>query len=320
LAKPPGSLGRLEDLAIRIGLIQNRLQASADRALLLVLAGDHGLTEEGVSAYPAGVTIAMVETFLAGRASANALARTVNAELRVVDAGMAQDVPDRPQLIKRNVRRGTRNAAREPALTPDEVAAALSRGIALSETAAAEGFDILAFGEMGIGNSASAALIMHCLTAIPLDQCVGRGAGHDDAGLARKRDILARAHARAPVTAPLDVLTQFGGCEIAMMAGAVLGAAARRRIVLVDGFISTAAALAAVRIDPAAQAYCIFTHRSAEAGHRLMLEALKAEALLDLAMRLGEGTGALLAVPMVRAASQLLTEVATLEEVLKGAS
>jgi len=318
LAKPPGSLGRMEDVAVRLGLIQNSMTPKVQRALLLVFAGDHGLTAEGVSAYPAAVTTAMVETFLAGRASANAFAEAVQAELRVVDAGMATDVPDRPRLLKRNIRRGTCNAAVEPAMTAAEVESALSHGAALAKGAAEEGFDILALGEMGIGNSASAALVMHCLTGTPLAQCVGRGAGHDDAGLARKQSILARAAARAPGKEPLAVLAEFGGCEIAMMAGAVLGAAAARRVVMVDGFISTAAALAAMRIDPYARDYCFFAHRSAEAGHRLMLDALQAEPLLDLQMRLGEGTGALLAVPMVRAAARLLSDVATLEEVLKG--
>lgn len=318
LAKPLGSLGRLENVAVRLGLIQNTMKPVVARALLLVFAGDHGLTQEGVSACPAAVTTAMVETFLAGRASANAFAAAVQAELRVVDAGMATEVPDRPQLLKRNVRRGTRNAAVEPAMTAAEVESALSDGAALAQGAAVEGFDILALGDMGIGNSASAALIMHCLTGISLDQCVGRGAGHDDAGLARKRSILARAVDRAPAKEPRAVLAEFGGCEIAMMAGAVLGAAAARRIVLVDGFISTAAALAAICIEPQAQHYCFFAHRSAEAGHRLMLESLGAEPLLDLQMRLGEGTGALLAVPLLRAAARLLSDVATLEEVLKG--
>ena len=318
LAKPPGALGRIEDIAVRLGLIQNTMTPKVERALLLVFAGDHGLTQEGVSAYPAAVTTAMVETFLAGRASANAFATAVQAALRVVDAGMATEVPDRPNLLKRNVRRGTRNAAVEAAMTAGEVELALSHGSALAQDAAAEGFDVLALGEMGIGNSASAALIMHCLTGIPLEQCVGRGAGHDDAGLARKRSVLARALARSPVKEPLSVLAEFGGCEIAMMAGAVIGAAAARRIVVVDGFISTASALAAIRIEPRARDYCFFAHRSAEAGHRLMLEALEAEPLLDLQMRLGEGTGALLAVPLLRAAARLLSDVATLEEVLKG--
>lgn len=317
LAKPPGSLGRIEDLGIRIGQIQNRLKPAAQRALLLVFAGDHGMTEDGVSSYPPSVTTAMVETFLSGRASANAFARAADVELRVVDAGMAADLPLRPLFIKANVRRGTRNAVRGPAMTMEEVDGALARGVALGQTSAHEGFDILALGEMGIGNSAAASLIMHRLTSIPLEQCVGRGAGHDEEGLAHKLAILQRAAARTAATDPRQVLAEFGGCEIAMMAGAMIGGAAARRVVLVDGFISTAAALAAARIAPPVRDYFVFSHRSAETGHRLMLEFLGAEPLLDLQMRLGEGTGALLAVPMVRAAARLMSEVATLEDVLK---
>lgn len=315
LAKPPGSLGRMEDLAVRLGTIEAK---SLDRALLLIFAGDHGLTEDGVSSYPASVTALMVQTFLAGKASANAFARTVGADVRVVDAGVAADLPSHPALIAAKVRKGTRNAAREPALTAEETAQAVEKGVELAQSAAREGYGILAMGEMGIGNTASAALVMHRLTGIPLDQCVGRGAGHDDAGLARKQAVLARAATRSAATAPIDVLREFGGLEIVMMAGAMLGAAAAGRVVMVDGFISTAAALAAVRLNPAVAAYLIFSHRSAEAGHRLMLEHLKASPLLDLEMRLGEGTGALLAIPLVRAAARILTDIASLDDVLNG--
>lgn len=319
LAKPPGALGRMEDLAVRIGLIQGRLQPEAQRAILLVFAGDHGLTEEGVSRYPAAVTLSMVQTFLAKRASANAFAKATDVEMRVVDAGIAADFPDHPALVKLSVRRGTRNAAKEAALTAAEVDTALSRGIELGKQITAQGFDILACGEMGIGNTASAALIMHRLLPLPLELCVGPGAGHDDAGLAHKLEVLKCAAARSRASAPLDVLAEFGGCEIAMMAGAILGAAAARRIIVIDGFISSAAALAAIRINPLAQDYCVFSHCSAETGHTRMLRDLGVEPLLNLEMRLGEGTGALLTVPMIRAAARLLSDVATLEEVLKGA-
>lgn len=319
LAKPPGSLGHIEDIAIRLGSIQGCLKPSAQRALLMVFAGDHGLTEEGVSSYPAAVTSSMVKTFLSGRASANAFANAVDADIKVIDAGMAIEVPDCPNFVKANVRRGTRNAMREAAMTEAEVDSALLRGIALSGEAAAQGFDILVLGEMGIGNSASASLIMHRLTGIPLSQCVGRGAGHDDPGLAHKLAVLERTAKRTDVTDPRQVLAEFGGCEIAMMSGAVLGAAAARRIVLIDGFISTAAVLAAARMELAVLDYCVFSHRSAETGHTLMLKYLDVEPLLDLRMRLGEGTGALLAVPLVRAAAALLSDVATLDDVLKSA-
>jgi nicotinate-nucleotide--dimethylbenzimidazole phosphoribosyltransferase len=318
LAKPPGSLGRIEDLALRLGLIQSSLTPTAERALLLVFAGDHGLTQDGVSSYPASVTMAMVATFLAGKASANAFARISGTDVRVVDAGVVGDVPAHPNLIQAKVRRGTRNAAREAAMTSAEVEQALKSGIDIAVQAAAEGFDTFALGEMGIGNSASASLIMHRLTGFELRQCVGRGAGHDEKGLAHKLAVLERAAARTSVTTPMDVLAEFGGCEIAMMAGAVLGAAAARRVVIVDGFISSAAALAAIRLDSAAAEYCVFSHCSAEAGHARMLEALNVKPLVQLDLRLGEGTGALLAIPLVRAAAKLLSDVATLDDVIAG--
>jgi nicotinate-nucleotide--dimethylbenzimidazole phosphoribosyltransferase len=317
LAKPPGSLGQLEALAIRLGLIQNTATPRIEGVTLLIFAGDHGLTAEGVSAYPASVTAAMVRTFLAGRASANALARAAGVLVRVIDAGVASDLDPHPDLIPAKIRHGSRNAAREPALTPDEVASALSRGAALAIEQT--GADAIAIGEMGIGNTAAAALLMHRLLPAPLEACIGLGTGHDAAGLARKSEALARAAARGDATEPFEVLCEFGGCEIAMMAGAVLGAASCRRPVIVDGFIAGAAALAAIRLDPAARDYLVFAHRSAEQGHARLLAELGAEPLLDLGLRLGEGTGALLAVPLLRAAARLTTDVADLAEVMSGA-
>ena len=317
-AKPPGALGRIEGLAIQLGLIAGHAAPNADRALLLVFAGDHGLTRSGVSSYPAAVTQAMAATFLAGKASANAFARVVGADLRVVDAGVDGDLPSHPNLMASKVRRGTRNAAEESALTAAEVETAVETGVKIVGKAVDEGYDILVLGEMGIGNTASASLIMHRLAPAPLDECLGVGAGHDVEGLARKRAALERAASRSDAVAPLDVLREFGGLEIAMMVGAVLGSAARRRPVLIDGFIGSAAALAAIRMKPAASDYCVFAHCSAEHGHRRLLAALGAEPLLSLDMRLGEGTGALLALPLVRAAAGLLTDVASLEDVLAG--
>ena len=317
-AKPPGALGRIEDLAVRLALIQNRPDPALDAAVLMVFAGDHGLNQDGVSAYPSAVTVAMVATFLAGKASANAFARAVGAMVQVVDAGVDADLPQHPALIAAKVRKGTRNAANEPALTPQEVDLALSRGAELAIQALTSDFDILVVGEMGIGNTASAALILHRLGGFALDDCIGVGAGHDAEGMARKRAVLARAAARSAATLPKDVAAEFGGLEIVMMAGALLGAASLRRPVLVDGFICSAAALLAVRMNPKVADYLIFSHCSAEKGHALMLQALGAQPLLDLGLRLGEGTGALLALPMVRAAARMLSEVATLDDVLSG--
>lgn len=315
-AKPPGSLGRIEDLAVRLGTIRGTAAPRVERAVLLVFAGDHGLVEEGVSRFPASVTAALVETLLAGRASASAFAAACGVELRVVDAGVAADFEPHPALIDAKVRRGTRNAARESAMTCAEAEIAVVRGMEIAAAAVHEGADAVAIGEMGIGNTASAALIMHRLTAAPLGDCIGVGAGQDGAGLARKRAALERAAARSSASEPLEVLAAFGGFEIAAMAGAVLGTAAQRRPLVVDGFIATAAALVAIRLEAAARDYCVFAHRSAERGHARLLDALGAEPLLDLGLRLGEGTGAVLAIPLLRAAARLLTDVAELAEVV----
>ncbi|WP_375458266.1 nicotinate-nucleotide--dimethylbenzimidazole phosphoribosyltransferase [uncultured Enterovirga sp.] len=319
LAKPPGSLGRLENLAVRLGTIAGSIPPPRiERATLLIFAGDHGLCEEGVSAYPSTVTAAMVRTLLAGRASANALAAAVGAETTVIDIGIAADLPAHPGLVDAKVRRGTRNAARQPALTADEVEAALAAGVAAAGRAVDAGADAILLGEMGIGNTAASALLMHRLLPAPLADCIGPGAGHDPEGLARKRAALARAAARTAATEPLSVLAEFGGLEILGMAGAAIGAAARRRPVVVDGFIAGVAALAALRLRPGIGDALVFAHRSAETGHALLLAELGAEPLLDLGLRLGEGTGGLLALPLLRAASRLLTDVATLDEVLAG--
>jgi nicotinate-nucleotide--dimethylbenzimidazole phosphoribosyltransferase len=318
LAKPPGALGRLEDLGVRIGLIQGRMDPRVERVRAYVFAGDHGLNAEGVSAYPSAVTAAMVATFLAGRGCVNALARACGVEAVVVDAGVDADLAAHPALIDAKVRRGSRNAAMEAALTDTEAALALSRGVAIAEAAAEAGIDALIPGEMGIANTASAALVMHRLAPAPLAACIGAGAGHDAAGLAHKARVLERAAARTDAISPLEVLAQFGGLEIVMMAGLILGGAARRRVVIVDGFISSVGALAAIRLAPAARDYCVFAHASPERGHAALLDALEARPLLDLGMRLGEGTGGVLAAPIVRAAAAVLGEVASLDDVISG--
>ena len=318
-AKPPGALGRIEELALTLGLIQRQARPVVKQPVLLVFAGDHGLTRSGVAAFPSGVTVAMVDTLLAGKASANAFARVVGAEVRVIDAGVAADLSDRAGLVQAKIASGTADASVEPAMTPQQAEAALLAGARVADDAIARGADLIALGEMGIGNSASAALLMHRLAPAPLDDCVGQGAGHLPEGMARKRAVLARAAARSDATAPFEVLTQFGGFEIAMMAGALLAAAKARVPVLVDGFIGTAAAMLAIRLAPNARDYGLFAHASAEAGHRLMLARLDARPLLELDMRLGEGTGALLAVPLAKAACALLSEVAELSDVLEAA-
>lgn len=317
-AKPKGSLGRIEDLAVQLAMIAHPGSPRSGDAVLLVFAGDHGLTEEAVSQYPSAVTAAMVKTYLAGGASANAFAAASQVKVRVIDAGVATELAAHSDLLDAKIRMGTANAAREPAMSMREACDALAKGCALAIAEIDAGADIIALGEMGIGNTASSALLVHRLAPAPLDDCIGIGAGQDQAGMARKRAAIQMAAARSPVTTPLDVLREFGGLEIAMMAGAVLGAASRRRPVVIDGFICSAAALVAIRLCPAARGYCVFAHRSAERGHEIVLAALDAKPLLDLGLRLGEGTGALLAVPLVRAAARLVTDVADLSDVLAG--
>jgi nicotinate-nucleotide--dimethylbenzimidazole phosphoribosyltransferase len=317
-AKPLGSLGRLEDLAVQLGLIWHPLAPRTERAAVFVFAADHGLAAEGISLYPSSVTRAMVATYLAGRAGVNAFAKASGVEVQVVDAGVDADIPAHPGLIDAKIRRGSRNAAREPALTSQEVGDCLARGASIVAASVDAGTDVVAIGEMGIGNTASAALLMHRLAPAPLADCIGAGAGLDAAGIARKLAVAERVASRSNATLPLDVLAEFGGYEIAMMAGAVLGSAACRRPVIIDGFIATAAALVAVRLQPAARGYCVFSHRSAERGHSLLLEALDAKPYLDLGLRLGEGSGAVMAVPLVRAAAAILTGMADLSDVLAG--
>ncbi len=309
-AKPVGSLGRLEALALQIALIRGEERPALGKARSVIFAGDHGITAEGVSSHPPEVTAAMVGNFLAGGATISAFTRIAGAQLRVVDAGVASPLPAHPDLTDAKIAPGTRNSALEPAMTGAQRDAALDRGMALAREAVAEGVDILAPGEMGIGNTAAASLIVHRLAPAPLDAVVGRGAGLDDPGLTRKRAVLARAAARTDTTDPLAVLAEFGGFEIAMMTGFMLGGAAENRIVIVDGFIAGAAALVACRIAPPARERMVFAHRSAEPGAKAILDALEAAPLLDLGLRLGEGSGAALAIPMVRAAAAILTDLA----------
>jgi nicotinate-nucleotide--dimethylbenzimidazole phosphoribosyltransferase len=317
-AKPLGALGRLEDLAVQLGSIWHPLPPRTGRATVFVFAGDHGITAEGVSLYPASVTAAMVATYLAGRAGVSTLARACHADVRVIDAGVDADIPHHPELIDAKVRRGSRNAMREPALTIEEASDCLARGASIVADAIEAGTDIVAIGEMGIGNTTSAALLMHRLAPAPLAECIGAGTGLDAAGIARKLAVAERAAARSNATSPLEVMAEFGGYEIAMMTGAVLGSAMYRRPVIIDGFIASAAALVAVRLQPAARGYCVFSHGSAERGHRLLLDTLGAKPYLDLGLRLGEGTGAVMAVPLLRAAAGMLTEMADLSDVMAG--
>jgi nicotinate-nucleotide--dimethylbenzimidazole phosphoribosyltransferase len=312
--KPQGSLGVLEDVALRIGLIQQTLRPTVRRPVIVVFAGDHGIAAQGVSPFPQAVTTQMVMNFLAGGAAINALSRAARVELEVVDAGIATPVEQGAGLVVRSVGAGTRDFSLEAAMSADQLAQAMAAGAERVAYHAALGTNTIGFGEMGIANTSAAACLMSRFCGLPIEQCVGRGTGLDDAGLAHKRAVLAAALERHPLSGdPLVTLATFGGFEIAMMTGAYLAAAQARMTIVVDGFIATAALLAAHALAPQVLDYCLFAHASDEAGHRLMLEHLRARPLLSLGLRLGEGTGTALAIPLVRSAAAFLSEMASFE-------
>ena len=315
-AKPVGSLGRIEDLALHVGMVSGTLRPDLGSAKILVFAGDHGLTAEGVTAYPSVVTREIAKMVLAGSAGINVFARASAIDVVLVDAGMLEPLPPHDFLIDRRIAAGTKNSNVEPAMTPDECTQALEAGRAID--AELSGVGIVGYGEIGIGNTSAAALVAHAVTGIDLALLVGPGAGAPALGIDHKRKVLEAVLARAnlrngdPRQRAREALRQFGGFEIAMMAGAMTAAAAARRIIVVDGFISTVAALAAIALCPETRACCVFAHCSAEPGHKALLEYLGARPLLALDMRLGEGTGAALAIPLVRAAELMLRDMADL--------
>ena len=315
LTKPPGSLGRLEEIANRLAAIQGTLSPSADPAKVLLFAADHGVCAEGVNPYPQAVTAQMVMNFLRGGAAINALARTVGADLEIIDVGVATELPSIDGLIRKPVARGTRNFCEEPAMSEKDALAALSVGMDAAADAIQQGYRLLAIGEMGIGNTTAASAVTAALTRLAPESVVGRGTGADEGCMQRKRSAIERAldrHLRE-IHTPLDLLARLGGLEIAAMCGVCLEASSRRCAVLIDGFISTAAAAVAVRFNPLVRDYLIAAHRSTEPGHAPLLEQISQRPLLDLEMRLGEGTGAALAIPILRAAVEAFTSMATFE-------
>ena len=309
LTKPKGSLGRLEDLAVRLAGIQGTALPALDRKTVVVVAADHGVAARGVSAYPPEVTTQMVRNFLAGGAAICVLARAAGASLLVVDAGIREALSD-PRLVDCRVGPGTADFSREPAMSRHDAEVALSQGIALSETLDA---DVVACGEMGIGNSSAAAAVIAALLGLPAAKVAGPGTGLDAAGVARKAVVIDEALAlhRPDARDPVDLLAKVGGFEIGVLAGLMLGTAAHRRAVVIDGLISASAAMLAVRLDARVLAFMFAGHLSPEPGHALALGDLGLEPLLDLRMRLGEGTGACLALPLMDAACRLLSEMAT---------
>jgi len=307
--KPLGSLGVLEQMAKQIGLVQQTTAPVVSDPAILVFAGDHGVVAEGISAFPQDVTWQMVENFLAGGAAINVFAEQNGIALTVVDAGVNHDFGPREGLVDMKVAHGTRNFAQQAAMSTEQCALALERGMQL---AAGLPGNVVGFGEMGIGNTTAAAALMHRLTGTPAAACVGAGTGLSAEGVLHKQRVIeaaARLHAQA--SQPLDVLAAFGGFEIAMMAGAMLKAAELRKLLLIDGFIVTSALLVAARMQPNILDYCLFSHCSNEQGHRQMLEALNGRPLLNLGLRLGEGTGSALALPLVHAAVNFLNRMAT---------
>jgi nicotinate-nucleotide--dimethylbenzimidazole phosphoribosyltransferase len=313
LTKPQGSLGLLEELSVKVAGIQGTARPKIRDKVIITMAGDHGVTAEGVSLYPQEVTAQMVYNFLRGGAGINALARHVGARVVVVDMGVATDLEPHPTLLARKVAYGTKNMAQEPAMSREEAMQAIETGIEIVESELSRGVDIVGTGDMGIGNTTPSSAIVAALTGSTVADVTGRGTGIDDEQLAHKIETVEQALAvnRPDPADPLDVLAKVGGLEIGGIAGVVLGAAAHRLPVVIDGFISGAGALIAAELAPQVKDYLVAAHLSVELGHRPVLERLGLTPLLNLNMRLGEGTGAALGISLVEAAVKILDEMAT---------
>jgi nicotinate-nucleotide--dimethylbenzimidazole phosphoribosyltransferase len=316
LTKPPGSLGRLEELSIQIAGITGQPIPEIKDKVIITMAGDHGVVAEGVSAYPSEVTPQMVLNFLYEGAAINVLTKHVGARITVVDMGVAADMEPHPSLVNKKIAKGTANMTKGPAMSREEAEKAILAGVEVVEAEIAKGLDIVGTGDMGIGNTTPSAAIAAALTGIEPAKLAGRGTGVDDEGLKRKIDAIERALAtnKPDPEDGLDVLAKVGGFEIAGLVGVILGAAAQRKPVMVDGFISTAAAMLAVAIAPMVKGYLISAHRSQEYGHIQMVEWLGLKPLVDLDFRLGEGTGAALGISLAEAACKTLADMATFAE------
>lgn len=310
LTKPKGSLGRLEELALQIGLIQQTLSPSLNHPVNVIYAGDHGIADEGVSKSPKEVTRQVIHNFLNGGAGICFLARQHGFQLKIVDAGVDFDFPEIPELINRKIRKGSRNFLYESALTTEEMETAIEYGADIVSDCYREGCNIISFGEMGIGNTATSSMWMSCLTGTPLPECVGAGSGLDRKGVNHKCQILQQAMARYSGSNDVaGVMTQFGGYEMIMAVGGMLRAAEMKMIILVDGFIMTNCVLAASLLYPEMLDYCIFGHCGDESGHQKLLNIIGAKPLLHLGLRLGEGSGALCAYPIVDSAVRMINEM-----------
>lgn len=316
LIKPPGSLGALEDIVVKLASIQSRTIPVVDQKVVMVMAGDHGVVEEGVSAFPQEVTLQMVLNFLNHGAAINVLSKHAGAQVVVTDVGIIGVPIEHPELNIRKIRQGTGNMTKGPAMTEQEAIAAIEVGIEMVNNQIDAGANLVATGEMGIGNTTSSSAILACLYAQEIDNITGRGTGLDDKGVSLKQKVIQQSLAvnyPDPANA-LDVLAKVGGLEIAALTGVILGAAARKVAVVIDGFISTAAALVASRLNPLCTDYMIASHLSQEPGHKIMLEKMGLKPALYLDLRLGEGTGAVLVFHMVEAAVRIMGEMATFAE------
>lgn len=318
LTKPRGSLGRLEEMAARVVAVRQEERPSVSRKEVFVFAGDHEVVSEGVCAYPQEVTGLMVSNFLDGGAAINVLARCAGAEVSVIDIGMKEDLEGAGKLIKRNVKRAAANIARGPAMSLVEAEEAIAVGIEMAMGAYARGTAMIATGEMGIGNTTPSAAIMAALLSARPAELTGSGTGLDEEGLKRKVKVVEKAievNRRAAMDGPIPALAALGGLEIAGICGLCLGGAARRLVVVVDGFISSAGALVAMRLNPHVKDYLFFSHRSSEKGHGVFLEREGLKPILDLGLRLGEGTGAALAMQIIEDSVRIYNEMATFDEV-----
>lgn len=313
--KPLGSLGKLEDIALQVGQIQKTTSPELKNPTIIVFAADHGLADAGVSPFPKEVTHQMVLNFLSGGAAINILSKQNGINLKVVDAGVDADFENNPNLIHAKIAKGTNNILETPAMTIEDCKKAIKKGKTIVQEQFNDNCNVIGFGEMGIGNTSSASLLMSKITAIPIEDCVGKGTGHNDEGLKRKKEILKQAFEKYQLDSdPIEILATFGGFEIAMMTGAYLKAAELNMTILVDGFIVTSALLVAYKINPLVLENCIFTHTSNEQGHLYMLEYLNAKPILNLEMRLGEGTGAAVAYPIIKSAVNILNQMASFED------
>lgn len=312
--KPEGALGQLEDIALQIGMIQQTLSPKIEKPTLLVFAADHGLTDEGISLYPKDVTWQMVMNFVSGGAAINVFCRKNNMNLKVIDAGVDYDFPEDTPVINAKIAHGSRNMRKEPAMTVAECKSAMQKGAEFVKSEAESGCNTIGFGEMGIGNTSSSSLLMHRFTGISVEECTGSGTGMQGEGLIRKIRILEEINEKYHPETPLKTLATFGGLEIAMMVGAMLEAYHQKMIILIDGFIATASILTAKQLNTNILSNSIFCHTSQEQGHEKLLKYLGVKPVLNLGMRVGEGTGAAAALSIIELAVAFLNEMASFEE------